>query len=84
MAVLSAAGRFGWRNVDKPDVELFRCTNCSSKDTNVGLSQRVCIIDETCLNSPNRPQVGQGIEGCIQSNPIQPNVYIEYNGLRRR
>jgi len=33
---------------------------------------------------PADPPRGQGIEGCIQSNPIQPNVYIECNGLRRR
>ena len=44
-------------------------TELKSKDTNVGLSQRVCIIDETCLNSLNRPQ-----EGACQCDRALRNV----------
>ena len=40
-----------------------------SKATNVGLSQRVYIIDETCLNSFNRAQVG-----ACQCEPALTNV----------
>ena len=59
-----------------------------SKDTNVGLSQRVCIIYETCLNSLNRPQEGAfQCDRALRAGPavrILHQTVVQHQNLARK
>jgi len=53
MGVRSVARLFGWRKVDKPDVALFRCTNCSGRNLRFGRHQRSPQDSYGALNKNN-------------------------------